>query len=179
MTCPPDEVWETIVDFPDYEISNHGRIISYRCSKARLLKASTLQRGYKQICLKDSDDRQSLLLVHRLVARHFLPPPREDQKEVDHIDRNPSNNIVTNLRWSTRSANMRNTCRYRTDIEVEDYAERNRECARQRARRLLTEKIECPCGKTVSRLNYKQHCKSQKHIDKVDTLIIELGKLAL
>lgn len=178
MTCPPDEVWETIIDFPDYEISNHGRVISYRCPNARLLDPACNKLGYKQVCLRDFNDRQCMMYVHRLVARQFLPPPREDQKEIDHIDRNPSNNLVTNLRWSNRSENLRNTRRYRTDIEIEDTAERNRECARQRARRLLAEMVECPCGKTVSRLNYNQHCKSKKHIDMIDALIIELGRLA-
>ena len=45
--------------------------------------------------------------VHRLVAETFIPNP-ENKPFVDHIDRNPSNNDVTNLRWVTKQENMNN-----------------------------------------------------------------------
>lgn len=53
--------------------------------------------------------------VHRLVAETFLPNP-ENKPEIDHIDRNPSNNSVVfgkvNLRWCTHSENNRNTTQH-------------------------------------------------------------------
>lgn len=46
--------------------------------------------------------------IHRLVAETFLPNP-EGLRYVDHIDRNPHNNEVDNLRWVTASTNRLNT----------------------------------------------------------------------
>jgi len=45
--------------------------------------------------------------VHRLVAELFIPNP-ENKPEVDHINRNRNDNRVQNLRWATRSENMKN-----------------------------------------------------------------------
>ena len=46
--------------------------------------------------------------VHRLVAECYIPNPK-GLREVDHINRDPQNNRVENLRWATRSDNLRNT----------------------------------------------------------------------
>ena len=41
------------------------------------------------------------------MQKHFLPNP-DDLPEIDHIDRNPLNNALENLRWVSRSENCRN-----------------------------------------------------------------------
>jgi hypothetical protein len=45
--------------------------------------------------------------VHRIVADRFCPKTRDDL-EVDHINREPSDNRAANLRWVDRSTNNRN-----------------------------------------------------------------------
>jgi hypothetical protein len=45
--------------------------------------------------------------INRLVALYFIPNP-ENKPYVDHIDGNPDNNCVTNLRWATPTENQAN-----------------------------------------------------------------------
>lgn len=47
------------------------------------------------------------MLVHRLVAKAFIPNPL-GYPIVDHLDCNPQNNNVSNLRWCTQKMNMSN-----------------------------------------------------------------------
>lgn len=58
--------------------------------------------GYRSIYYKGK-----AYFVHRLVVEAFIGPISEGL-EVDHIDRNRSNNTVTNLRIVTSSQNARN-----------------------------------------------------------------------
>lgn len=62
-------------------------------------------RGYKTIMLY-----KSRRYIHRLIAETFIGeiPPN---MEIDHIDRNPSNNALNNLRIVTDTANKLNTSR--------------------------------------------------------------------
>ena len=61
--------------------------------------------GYLQI---NVPIRNTTTLVHRLVAEAFIDNP-QGYTEIDHINRNKSDNSVTNLRWVTHSENMRNS----------------------------------------------------------------------
>jgi hypothetical protein len=47
--------------------------------------------------------------IHRVMAVAFDLPRRDDQDTVDHIDGNPSNNRLDNLRWANRSEQVRHS----------------------------------------------------------------------
>ena len=60
-------------------------------------------------------------LVHRLVAKAFLPPPpSEKHTQVNHIDNDPTNNCADNLEWVTLSENIRHS--YATNTERKSHA---------------------------------------------------------
>jgi len=90
----------------DYEVSNTGEVrsLNFHQQKGLIwpLRPQTNTHGYLQVRLK-----RTLFTIHRLVALAFLPNPH-GLPEVDHIDRNKSNNNVTNLRWVTLSQNRIN-----------------------------------------------------------------------
>lgn len=82
----------------DYYISDTGEIF-------RKMKPYTATNGY--MLWKDKDGEHHL--VHRLVAKAFLEPGREDQNTVNHIDGNKKNNNVENLEWASQKENLRHS----------------------------------------------------------------------
>lgn len=62
----------------------------------------TWKLGYKVITITGKRYK-----VHRLVAETFLDNP-DNLPVIDHIDRNPSNNDVSNLRWASYKTNVLN-----------------------------------------------------------------------
>lgn len=96
------EQWRTIKDYPEYSVSDHGRI--KRAGK--ILKTLRHTFGYPMVGLCRLGIKTKFL-VHRLVAEAFLPPPDPERTQVAHNDGNPLNSHVSNLRWATYSENNR------------------------------------------------------------------------
>ena len=70
------------------------------------IKPRKTKRGYLQVDLR-VDNTKRAFAVHRLVAKAFIPNP-DNKPEIDHIDGDPTNNHVWNLRWVTHAENMNN-----------------------------------------------------------------------
>lgn len=104
------EIWKDVVDYEGkYWISSFGRIVSCNplwVNPYRIKKVYRDKLGYYKACFY-KDSIQTNYWVHRLVASAFVDNPN-NLNEVDHIDGNPSNNHVDNLRWVTHSENMLN-----------------------------------------------------------------------
>ena len=99
------EFWKPVKGYEDkYLVSSYGRVLSLYTNSLRYAYVDS--RGYHFIILC-KDGKRSNKCVHRLVAKAFIPNPN-NYPCVDHIDTNPSNNCVENLRWCTHKMNCAN-----------------------------------------------------------------------
>lgn len=97
--------WVDCVDFPNYEVSDQGKIRSKK--KNKVLNSRVNAAGYEDVKIWDSDKRRHKhLRIHQEVAKAFVDNPCK-KPEVNHIDGNKLNNKSTNLEWCTRSENAK------------------------------------------------------------------------
>ena len=97
-----------IQDYPNYLIYPDGRIWGKKTKgrKEGFMKMNPDHNGYLRLGLTNGNGEKKFRL-HRLLAQHYIPNPN-NYKEVDHIDGNPQNNDLSNLRWCDRSTNTMN-----------------------------------------------------------------------
>lgn len=104
------EIWKNIDGYDGkYMISSLGRVkaLNYHCSgKEKIMSPELMKKGYLRASLLKDGIRERIM-VHRLVATHFIDNPN-NKPFVDHIDGNKTNNRVENLRWVTNQENCNN-----------------------------------------------------------------------
>ena len=139
-----------------YYVSNKGNIKSIlkNNNKEKILKKMICGSDYYRLRISKKQ-----LYIHHLVAKCFIGN-RPENCVVDHIDRNPLNNCVENLRYCSTSENVRNSNSFRKDILVEDINERRKLYRKGK-------KYECECGSIIRLSGKSQHFKTKKHLEYV------------
>jgi len=91
------EIWKPCIGWTYHEVSNLGNVRSMQHGEIRPMRLKVCANGYRSV-----SDR----LVHRLVAKAFLPPSPQ-RPWVNHKDGDKRNNHVENLEWSSPTENNR------------------------------------------------------------------------
>lgn len=104
------EQWEWIKGYEGiYEVSNHGRVRSYKNGShglreaPKILKATVSVKGYPTVALYKNKVKYSVGL-HRVLAEAFIPNPN-GYKLVLHHDDDKLNSSLSNLYWGTHKMN--------------------------------------------------------------------------
>lgn len=89
-----------------YKINKGGSIWSCRYRKE--LKHLVKEDGYLYVDLS-KDGKRTKGYISRLLAKQYIPNDDPINKtQIDHIDRNKTNNNLDNLRWVTQAENLAN-----------------------------------------------------------------------
>lgn len=123
-----EEVWKPIKGYEGiYEVSSYGRVRSLEridtrpnprtgkamnfTTKQRIITNRNHPKGYKTVLLRKGGSSEQFLL-HRLVARAFIPNP-QNLPCVNHKDEDKTNNRADNLEWCSQQYNVN----YGTGVE--------------------------------------------------------------
>ena len=103
------EIWKTVKNFEDYEVSSLGRVKSLKLGKEKILKPCKMGKGYLMVglCVNSKVTAKS---IHQLVAISFLNhTPCGFKLVVDHINDIKTDNRSENLQIVTPRFNSRKT----------------------------------------------------------------------
>jgi DNA-binding XRE family transcriptional regulator len=115
-----EEIWKDIEGYEGYyQVSNLGMVKSlYRIIDdgrgrkrrvyERILSASKGKNGYRLLHLCN-ESGNTLYTVHNLVFYTFNPDKKGLGLDINHIDGDKSNNVLSNLEAITRSANLKHS----------------------------------------------------------------------
>jgi hypothetical protein len=120
ITACLGEQWRTVPGFPGYEVSDHGRVRSWKTNSkrgrlrddAQLRTLRSNRKRYRTINLQRDGETYSRL-VHRLVLEAFVGACPEGM-ECRHLDGTRTNNVLSNLEWATHQTNIDDTERHQT-----------------------------------------------------------------
>ena len=111
------EEWRPVVGFDGYEVSDQGRVRSWKWKQVRVLTGRRHGRcGHVDVHISGPGGK-SRPFVHRLVMEAFVGP-KPPGLETRHLDGDPTNNRLSNLRYGTVSENQLDSVRHGTHVEA-------------------------------------------------------------
>lgn len=103
------EEWRPVHGFPEYAVSDQGRVKRVVESKSgnlpKVLRPWISNQGYRIVTVF-AHGKGKRKQISRLVCEAFHGPPPTSEHHAAHGDGDPANNSPANLRWATRKENM-------------------------------------------------------------------------
>lgn len=97
--------WKSIPDWPQYEVSDQGDVRR----GGRILTRQREGHGYTRVTLCDEPNgRRKTAMIHSLVALAFIGQRPTKRHQVDHINRDRTDNRLSNLRYVFPRENRQN-----------------------------------------------------------------------
>lgn len=93
------EKWKQIAEFPNYDVSNYGKIYTRRTQQ--FVQTSLTNHGHLKVSLSDGGERHTRS-VALLVARAFVSPPQPNCDHVMLLNGDLSDLRATNIVWRPR-----------------------------------------------------------------------------
>ena len=98
------ERWEKIPKTINLFVSDRGRILSMAQGSPKIVLGKSSVKGYLRFRVNGKAE-----FIHRIVANLFLPPPKEGQTQINHINGIKTDNRAVNLVWCTPSENLQHS----------------------------------------------------------------------
>ena len=95
-----------ILDYPNYEVSDLGKVYNIATGKEVKSNVSNIT-GYYNLSLCNKGKVKSFM-IHRIVLSAFVENT-ENKPQVNHINGDKSDNRLCNLEWNTRSENQKHS----------------------------------------------------------------------
>lgn len=108
------EVWKTIEDHPDYNVSDIGNVCSFKGNTPRILKPGLNSGGYLHVRLFHNK-KSKTCKIHTLVLEAFEGPCPKGM-EGCHENGIRHDNRKVNLRWDTHKNNEADKVKHGTNI---------------------------------------------------------------
>lgn len=101
-----EEVWAPIKNFPDYRVSNFGRVLRVKRNRSGRCLHPIAHGSGVAVRLR-AHGRTMKFPIHKLVARAFCPGETLERRLVRHKDGDRKNNRADNLYWAAAKARER------------------------------------------------------------------------
>lgn len=108
MNTPKELEFQTIKEFPNYQINILGKVWSL--NRRKNLVQYVDQSGYFYVSLYNNAKRYKRT-IHRLLLTTFIREPKEGEV-CRHLNGNPKDNRLENLKWGTQSENVMDAIRH-------------------------------------------------------------------